>query len=343
MQFGLARFNPDGTPDTSFGDGGLVLGPVNAPASGVASAIALQPDGDAVVAGAAAGNGGTRWCVARFKPDGTPDASFGIDGVVYTSFDDPVNYPQGIGTGATGVSILPDGKILVFGSGGAGTALARYNPDGSLDTTFGTAGKVSLAVPGYLFVVQADGKIVLVGGSGEIDITRLNADGSLDTQFGDGGFVTTPFPDGMGGWPGTIALQSDGKILVGGADGDNYFVARFNADGTLDSSFGGSGWITAPFVAGNEDEVTSIAIQPNGQIVVAGDSFDIGSWPFQVIDNIALAGTTPTVQSTRRSEPVAVQSLSRHHSTPITATEACSSSPMAAWSWRRGAHFKHWS
>ncbi len=280
-KFGLARFNADGTLDTTFGTGGATGLPVNLPgdpnlASG--SAVALQADGDIVVAGNVEG---LDCQVARLMPDGTPDSSFGSGGVATIPLSTLINGADGSGVSATGVSILPNGQILVVGSGGGGntaTWLVRYNPDGTLDETFGTAGIVSLTIGEDAFAVQTDGKILILSDWGDIGLTRLNADGSLDAGFGDGGSDATSFADGTGAIPWAITVQSDGKILVDGATDDgSYFIARYNSDGSLDPSFGGSGLVRAQFLAGATAEATSIATQPNGQIIVSGDSYDGGT------------------------------------------------------------------
>ena len=265
-QLGLARFGPDGTPDATFGNGGVVIATVDAPAVGEfvdVVDVALQPDGDVVVAGNT-----SQGFLARFKPDGTPDPGFGFGGIVTPVSTDPT---QGV-LGASTVSILPGGEILFVGDDGDETVVAQYNPDGSLDTTFGTDGEVSLPLSFGSEVEDIGDKILLIDGVG--DLMRLNADGSVDTQFGDEGFVTSPLSDLLSTSNWTDAAQSDGKILLGGNDGDGYFLARWNADGTPDCTFGNSGLITDQFFGEGADSVSSIATQPNGQIVVSGGSYD---------------------------------------------------------------------
>jgi len=138
-------------------------------------------------------------------------------------------------------------------------ALVRYNPDGSLDTLFGSGGKEVSEVASAPFssasiVLLVDGKLMLAGGeytsgttNGDFVLARFNADGSLDTSFGTGGAVTTDFDGGNdGSW--TAAFQADGKILVGGqasvGSDTDFALARYNANGTLDTTFGSGGKTT---------------------------------------------------------------------------------------------------
>jgi uncharacterized delta-60 repeat protein len=138
-------------------------------------------------------------------------------------------------------------------------------------------------------VIQPDGKIVVAGGAfplftfaGDFKVVRYNPNGSLDTSFGSGGIVTTTFP-GDGSYAFAIALQSDGKIIAAGTDfvdfniGDmsdtDFALARYNPDGSLDTTFGNGGTVTTDFF-GNEDDVFSVLIQPDGKIVAVGSAND---------------------------------------------------------------------
>lgn len=195
-------------------------------------------------------------------------------------------------TGATDeandVLIQPDGKIILVGdnnSSGTGIALARYNTDGTLDTSFGTGGIVSTdAQAGVEFgdaaTLQTDGKIVVVGGSlngGNYGATvyRYNADGSLDTSFGTGGFVFSQLSVENEGFD-AVVQQSDGKIVAvgyqsNGTDTD-LLIVRYNADGTLDSTFGGGDGIEVTTISASNDFARKIALQSDGRIVTGGYS-----------------------------------------------------------------------
>lgn len=253
----LMRLNSDGSYDSSFdsGDGAY---------PGV-SDIAVQPDGKIVISGGfTTYNGVARAHIARLNEDGSLDPSF-----------DP-------GTGATGgvsaVALLPDGKIMIVGSfteyaGVQIKCIARLNSDGSLDSTFDPgAGPVS-SVPAYIsrIQVQPDGKFVIVGqfnsfdGVGQNYITRLNTDGSLDPSFNIGNGANTIVY--------SVALQSDGKILVGGhfTTFNGVFrnrLTRLNADGSTDLTFHPG--------SGTSDPIRTMAIQTDGKILIGGsfNSYD---------------------------------------------------------------------
>ena len=248
--FALARYLPDGTLDTTFsGDGKLALNV----GFGQVNDIVVQPDAKIV----AIGTGG----LARFQADGTLDATFGSGGLVSVDFDQFV------------AALQSDGKIVTAGSFTdvdpfqRGFALARFLPDGSLDTTFGTAGRVDTDVgdEGAIsaLMLQPDGKIVAAGTSlspgANFTLARYLSDGTLDTTFGGDGLVTTDFGVGVVSWAFGVGLQVDGKIVAAGLGG----LARYLPDGTLDTTFGGDG-IVIDF--GGSD----LVIQPDGRLVVGG-------------------------------------------------------------------------
>ena len=238
--FGLARYNPDGSLDTSFdGDGKAVTGFGD---SDIATAVAIQSDGKIVAAGeTATGNG--RFALARYNPNGSLDSGFDGDGKLSTDFSTGFD-------AANAVAIQADGKIIAAGystlPGGDGRfALARYNPDGSLDSSFDSDGKVTtdFSTGSDLangVAIQGDGKIVAAGrtatGAGNFALARYNTDGTLDRSFGDAGRVRT----GLGGDESArgIAIQDDtvagegGKIVVAGrtsTGGGRFFLARYHA------------------------------------------------------------------------------------------------------------------
>ncbi|MEJ7701193.1 MAG: delta-60 repeat domain-containing protein [Pyrinomonadaceae bacterium] len=160
-----------------------------------------------------------------------------------------------------------DGKLVAAGTTYSDFALARYNSNGTLDTTFGTGGKITTDFGdfgNYVYasdvVIQPDGKIVAAGGSrsddfeddsGVFALARYNADGTLDATFGSGGKVITDF-----GYPGYVpglsglALQADGKIVAAGTVrpfNEDFALVRYNTNGTLDTTFGAGGKITTDF------------------------------------------------------------------------------------------------
>jgi uncharacterized delta-60 repeat protein len=277
---GLARFTSDGSPDTSFGAGnGWVVTDLGV--SEEAQDLVLQPDGKIVVVGAYFNDVADDWDFAllRYNSDGSLDTSFDEDGWLTTDFDSS----QDVGEG---VVLQSDGKIIVAGTSLAGMALARYNPDGSLDTDFGLGGRVTLLIGGtttsYAIALTYDEKILVAGsaqtiGTYDFALARFNADGSPDTSFGAGsGWVVTDF-DNHYDLAQEIALQPDGKIVLAGQslewEVDQYLgdfaLARFNADGSLDTSFGDAGRVTTD-LGSPVDYAYSLLLQLDGKIVVAG-------------------------------------------------------------------------
>ncbi|MFM9455055.1 calcium-binding protein [Streptomyces europaeiscabiei] len=269
--FTVARYNTDGSVDTSFGGGDGWVSPGLAGGAEDAAGVAVRPDGR-IVAGARAGG---LFGLVRYLPDGSPDPAFGGgDGVVTTSLSDT----PGVGATARDLALQPDGKIVMIGDVGQTSfdfVLARYNPDGSLDTTFGGDGKVTTDLGGYNWgeavVVQSSGKIVASGWTGgRFTLVRYNLDGSLDSGFGTGGVATTDF--GTGSAVNDLVVQPDDRIVAGGTAGGDFALARFHANGTLDTGFGTNGRTTTDFGAG--DSAYGLALQPDGKTVAFGSNGD---------------------------------------------------------------------
>ncbi|MDN3026185.1 delta-60 repeat domain-containing protein [Streptomyces sp. S.PB5] len=176
-----------------------------------------------------------------------------------------------------GMVLQPDGKAVVVGDASAGTVVARFNADGTLDTGFGEGGRTLTDFTGSRLgmravALQPDGKIVTAGGvGGNAVVARFNTDGSPDTGFGTGGRTTFDF--GSTDWVNAVAIQPDGKIVtVGGVQDSTYtagsVVARFNADGSPDTGFGTGGHTVTGF--GVYNGARAVAIQPDGRIVTVG-------------------------------------------------------------------------
>lgn len=270
--FAIARYNTDGSLDNSFGVGGMVS-TVFGTLAAQAFSVAIQSDGKIIVAGNVRSGTDQDFAVARLNTDGSLDSSFGVDGKVTTDFGTTVDVGYA-------VAIQSDGMIIVGGYGAYHFALARYNMDGSLDNSFGSAGKVTTALntggdTGYSVALQPDGKIVLAGTTVypyDFALVRYNMDGSLDTNFGGGGIVSTDFGT-VSDNGASVAIQMDGKILIAGSSGNspdkNFALARYNSDGTLDSNFGVDGKLTCDFGM-NTAEGRSVTIQPDGKVIVGG-------------------------------------------------------------------------
>jgi uncharacterized delta-60 repeat protein len=280
----LVRYLPDGSRDQTFGDHGVALGEF-ALRGDLPVRIALQPDGKILLAFSAnTGSNSNDVALTRYTAAGAPDASFGSNprGTVLVDFG-ATDSPQG-------VAVQPDGKIVVAantqaaGSLHVQVALARLDPSGNPDPHFGSGGKVLAAdTHGDLIdslVLQPDGKIVVGGYEGAFGaafvVDRFNADGTADGGFGAGGRAAGEFGPGLD-VGAALALQPDGKILQAGysegptADGHlNVALLRYNADGSLDGTFGAGGKALADLTPSN-DLGRAVAVQADGGIVVAGE------------------------------------------------------------------------
>lgn len=303
--FLLVRFNPDGSLDTTFSIdgkapysfGGALVG------EDIATAAALQPDGKIVVVGHTdyIADGNNDLAVARFNADGTIDTTFGGgDGSMTTSFGDDDR--------ATDVVIAPDGKILVsgwLGVGGSDFLIMRLNPNGSLDGSFGGGdGKADFDLGGQdvspSIALQPDGKIIMAGTAfggasqaGDFAVIRVNSNGvGLDTSFNGSGVRLISF----GGTEQAVgvAVQPDGRIVVGGSITsvpEVFALARLTPDGQLDLGFGNSGRVESG--VGFLDLAYGMALQPNGRILVAGETAELGSYDF-VVARFNANGTVDT-------------------------------------------------
>ncbi|MDT4897393.1 MAG: hypothetical protein QOH25_2470 [Acidobacteriota bacterium] len=303
--FQLARYTSTGALDTSFGANGLVATDFPSNSDDFAFAAALQTDGKIVVVGQTGAHfsqissADTRFAIARYNANGTLDTTgFGSGGLVTTDFGTTHDT-------AFAVAIQSNGKIVVAGTNGSDFILARYNADGSLDTTgFGTGGKVTTDFGGFdsakAVAIQTDGKIVAAGFSGgDFALARYNTDGTLDTtSFGTGGKVTTDFSSGSDDIEGLI-IQTDGKLLAAGSatlpgTGSDFALARYNTDGQLDGNFGVGGKTTTDF--GGFDAASDVALQSDGKIVAAGLFFQTAAGATGPAAFFALARYNPNGQ-----------------------------------------------
>lgn len=295
--FALARYTQDGNLDRSFGDRGLVTTHVGWRA--FARAAVGLPDGRIVAAGYRSDRHRDHdFALARYTPEGRLDRIFGGDGTVTTSFGQrSVDHSLAIG-------LQPDGRLLVAGyrqhEGKYDFALARYETDGALDTSFGTGGRVvtdireGSADRAYGLALQPDGGIVVAGStqdpSGNLDfaLVRYRPDGTLDEGFGAGGIVTTDIASGRD-VARAVGLEPDGMIVVVGASTDatgnpDFAIARYDVDGALDVTFGEDGVVTTGFGSPSEeasdDRAHALAIQPDGRILVTGRALENGNSDF---------------------------------------------------------------
>lgn len=272
----LLRYNTDGSLDTSFGTGGIVVTSLSA--STLAEKVTIEANGTIVVGGYIVDTNGDDFLVARYTANGKLDTSFG-NGAGY------VTTKLGTSSVVDALAVQSDGKIV---AGGYGTnngvvefGLARYNTDGTLDTSFGgggtgfnvtsfggnTANMTSLAI-------DSNGDIVGGGWEGSsgssLAVARYTSAGVLDTSFGAGGATTTSISgsDAIE----SIAIDPQGNIVFGGyvspSNSEHFLVGRYTSSGALDTSFDGIGYTATEI--GDQDSIDSIAIAANGQIVAAG-------------------------------------------------------------------------
>jgi uncharacterized delta-60 repeat protein len=302
----LTRYSADGALDTSFGTGGKVLTTVSSFGDAV-YAVAIQTDGKILVAGTVLlpAGGDTAFLILRYNATGTLDQTFGTSGVVTTNIGD-------VDDRAEAIALQPDGKIVVSGIKGilrppgeernSDAVLVRFNRDGTLDSGFGTGG-ITISdfgpFPDYYadaaadVAILPDGKIVIVGtsdGAGYYDslVARYNANGTLDTTFGTGGRTKTDLGNGFQDDSSGVAVQADGKIVAVGAALPSSFdldfaLIRYNATGTLDTTFGSGGKVVLGLESLHDEELNDVAIQADGKIVAVGDSNSSNNSGFLVL------------------------------------------------------------
>ncbi|HEY0731370.1 MAG TPA: T9SS type A sorting domain-containing protein, partial [Chitinophagaceae bacterium] len=285
--FGLTRFNADGSLDTSFGDQGIVVTDIGYGGNhDNAFAVSVQNINGVdkiVVAGVSLGSeyNDPSVAICRYNADGTPDESFGYLG-------QSTNW----GFIASSMAVQNDGKVIVAGQSFSydpappDFAMIRFKTDGSVDAAFGNNGVVTTDFSGYedaatSITIQTGGKIILAGkamnagGTSDFAVARYGGTGAPDQGFGTNGKVVVDFNSNDDG-ASSVAVQADGKIVVAGwetvVNGStytNFALARFTSKGKPDLDFGNQGKVTTDF-DGYDDAVTGLAIQNDGKIIAAG-------------------------------------------------------------------------
>lgn len=277
--FSVVRYHSDGSLDPTFHGTGSAMTPIGS-GDDVAKAVVLQTDGKIVVAGSATVGSFTDFAVVRYNSDGSLDTTFNTTGIVTLSVSGGDDYAQG-------VVVQDDGKILLagFSSNGSNTdfALARFQANGTLDSTFNSTGQVVTAVGGfssgaYGVVLQGDGKIVAAGyafdgSSYDFAVLRYDAAGTLDPSFNSTGIVTTSLGT-SDDFAFKVLVQADGKIVAAGygtvSGGADFALARYLTDGTLDPNFNGTGKVLTAIGPG-DDIGNGLAMQSADQkLVVTG-------------------------------------------------------------------------
>lgn len=279
-KFTLVRYNPNGSLDSAFGVGGIVITQLDGSSQILCSV--LDADDKIIAGGYQCGSGPDAkkvFALNRYISDGTLDGTFGVGGKVVTSINN-------INDVATSMALRNNSKILLAGWSYEGWnprfALVQYNHDGSLDQTFGAGGIVITSFPfwseAWALAVQKDEKVLVAGHSfdGECDnftIVRYNENGSLDSAFGANGVVVSKIGAGSNSAM-ALKIQSDGKILAAGhslnADSKYEFaLAQYDSAGGLDKTFGNNGIVTTG-ISDFSDWAYSMAIQNNGKIILGG-------------------------------------------------------------------------
>jgi uncharacterized delta-60 repeat protein len=300
IDFGVVRFNGNGSLDSTFGNNGRVFTDFSGMTDD-AKAVAIQSDGKTVAAGLTQTPlvppaSDVNFALARYNSDGSLDSTFGNGGKVVTDISG-VNLSDSIND----LAIQSDGKFVAAGQTDTVVreevdpesgqtvrivridfAIARFNVDGSLDSGFGSGGKTAVQVGdtpdapsiANAVAIQPDGKILAAGIGDGFGVVRLNVDGSLDSSFGDGGKVNTTFVRARGDRANAVMVAPGGKIIVAGRVdaqiGTDFGIARYERDGTLDSSFGDGGKVMTDFADLRNDDATSVARAIGGRILVGG-------------------------------------------------------------------------
>jgi uncharacterized delta-60 repeat protein len=280
-KFCLARYNADGSPDLATGDNGRLWKVMTVGSSNdIARAVAIQANGRIVLGGFCDVGGVNQFCMLRYRSGGFVDADFGVSGKVFTAVGGGDSF-------AFAMAQQPDGKLLLAGrcqSGGTAVfCAARYDTDGTLDTTFATNGIALTPVgdTGYALAIalQPDGRIVLAGrcdsgGQTNICAVRYLSSGTLDAGFASLGRVITDL-SGSQDVAYALAIQSDGKIVLSGGcivnpPQPSFCLLRYNSNGSLDTSFDGNGMLATSFSNGSS-KANAMLVQPDGKLLVAGD------------------------------------------------------------------------
>lgn len=273
----ILAYSQPGTLDLSYGRQGIVTTGI---ISEVTSGVGVQADGKVVIGGYNSVIGdvvNTEYCLSRYNQNGYVDTTFGYRGIVHTTF--PGTFSKGFD-----LVMQPDGKIILAGQNYSEYALARYLTDGSLDSTFGINGLVSVDIGGHpdevrSVLLQPDGKILVSGQSRvnlmrDFSIARFESNGDFDLTFGNQGKVIVSLSSIDQEYCEGMALQPDGKIIVAGTiynvgSVNDFAAVRYNTDGTLDSTFGVGG-IKIVQATNTPDYCKTVDIQSDGKIVLGG-------------------------------------------------------------------------
>jgi uncharacterized delta-60 repeat protein len=270
-----------GDLDRSFGGDGVALTQIS-PGSSYADAVAIGRKHRIVVAGYK--NRSKTIAVARYKPNGHLDPSFSRNGKLATAFGQGRMFPNAVAVGRNG-SVVVAGRACSPCAFGA----IKYQPDGKLDKSFGNGGRVKVAFPGnqdssaIAVAITSGGRVVLGGTTCpplvardcKFALARLDRSGTLDPTFGNGGRVITQFTDKSGqpifSAAGGMAIDSHGRIVLGGGSSARLMLACYGPNGRLVRSFGNDGKVVDSHI----DAATAVVSDAKDRIVVAGPGYSL--------------------------------------------------------------------
>lgn len=316
--FALLRYNPDGNLDPSFGFNGIVTTHFGALTNGGnprsnerINALVLQPDGKLVAAGFTDvfPANGLDLALVRYNVDGSLDSTFDSNGLTLGGV-------PGNDAALALVRQPADGRLVVAGftdlTGSLDVAVARFEPDGALDQSFGPGGGGVILVRSVsgaaevarALVRQPDGRLVVAGytnagGSDDFVLFRINPDGnSLDTSFFNTGGTQVFFGTNRQDQANALVLQDDGRLVAGGSSFDgaesDFALVRLNPDGVLDAGFGFGGGLLTSFGPGSISETRALVLQPDGKLVEGGTALVDSDIDFALVRHNSDGSLDPT-------------------------------------------------
>jgi uncharacterized delta-60 repeat protein len=282
----LAKFNSDGSPDTTFGSNGTVKTDATFGLEQITS-IAIDSNGRIIVSGTTQAISERNFLTMRYNSNGSLDSTFGFGGMVFQ------NLQPGSDELVNTLTIQPDDTILVAGcicDVDCDLIVTKYLTNGIGDNTFGSFGTVITSILDYdcaqSVLLQPGGKIILGGGGWDngstissVLLARYNSDGTLDSSFGNGGRVNTPI--GQNATIGKSLLYPNGQLFVTGGVSQDLFLAEYNDDGSLHTEFGNNGILISDF--GNRETGQVIQNQSDGKIIVGGTSSDALPYNWDIV------------------------------------------------------------
>lgn len=292
--YAVTRLHPDGTFDATFGVGGKIN--LNLLNTDIAEKVIIDNDGKIYVGGTSGGTSiysGDNFTVVRLNSNGSIDTTYGNNGKAVVSFSGNYNF-------FNNMTLQSDGKLLVCGKNTVDTtgnysdfAVARFNADGTLDFDFSNDGKLTLNIRNEdvatALMVEASGNIIVAGtGSSQACFARYFSDGTLDTSFGTAGKINVSIAN-LSTTIYDAKMQSDGKIVVTGYSFDNNnggynsLIARFEANGTLDTTYGTNGYTIKDIDTASEDQNIALLLQPDGKAITCGRVYTGGTYYFSVL------------------------------------------------------------